>query len=51
MNAVVFEALKPGGLYGVVDHTRRHMQGDNSEVWRRMDPVQMIKEIEAAGFV
>jgi len=50
LNAAAFSALKRGGVYGVVDHTRRHMQGDNSEVWRRMDPVQMIKEIEAAGF-
>jgi predicted methyltransferase len=50
MNAAVFEALKPGGYYGVVDHTRRHMQSDNDENWRRMDPVQMILEIEAAGF-
>lgn len=50
LNAAAFKALKSGGIYGVVDHTRRHMQGDYSEVWRRMDPVQMIKEIEAAGF-
>lgn len=50
LNTAAFEMLKSGGLYGVVDHTRRHMQGDYSEVWRRMDPVQMIKEIEAAGF-
>ncbi|MGD8416806.1 MAG: hypothetical protein PVH91_07100 [Pseudomonadales bacterium] len=50
LNAAVFKALKPGGLYGVVDHTRRHMQADYYEVWRRMDPVQMIKEIESAGF-
>ena len=50
INAAVFAALKPGGLYGVVDHTRRHMQVDNVENWRRMDPVLMIKEIEAAGF-
>jgi predicted methyltransferase len=50
LNAAVFDALKSGGVYGVVDHTRRHMQGDYSEVWRRMDPVQAIKEIEAAGF-
>ena len=42
--------LKSGGHYGVIDHTRRHMEGDHNEVWRRMDPVQMIKEIEAAGF-
>jgi len=33
-----------------VDHTRRHMAEDTYETWRRMDPVQMIKEIEAAGF-
>jgi len=50
LNREVLKALKPGGLYGVVDHTRRHMQADSSENWRRMDPVQMIKEIEAAGF-
>ena len=34
----------------MVDHTRRHMQADNYENWRRMDPVLAIKEIEAAGF-
>lgn len=50
LNEEVFRVLKPGGLYGVKDHTRRHMQPDDSENWRRMDPVQMIKEIEAAGF-
>jgi predicted methyltransferase len=50
LNKEVFRVLKSGGLYGVVDHTRRHMQSDNSENWRRMDPVQAIKEIEAAGF-
>ena len=50
LNASAFAALKPGGYYGVVDHTRRHMQEDSSENWRRMDPVLAIKEIEAAGF-
>jgi len=50
MNEAVFKALRKGGLYGVVDHTRRHMQADDNENWRRMDPVQMIKEIEAVGF-
>ncbi|MEC8358057.1 MAG: methyltransferase, partial [Pseudomonadota bacterium] len=29
LNRAVFEALKSGGVYGVVDHTRRHMQPDN----------------------
>ena len=50
INAAALRALKPGGRYGVVDHTRRHMQADNYENWRRMDPVLAIKEIEAAGF-
>jgi len=50
MNEAVFDSLKRGGLYGVVDHTRRHMQKDSSENRRRMDPVQAIKEIQAAGF-
>jgi predicted methyltransferase len=50
VNQEVFRVLKSGGHYGVVDHTRRHMQEDDNENWRRMDPVLMIKEIEAAGF-
>lgn len=50
MNEAVFKALKAGGIYGVVDHTRRHMQADDNENRRRLDPVLMIKEIEAAGF-
>jgi len=50
MNKVSFDALKSGGIYAVVDHTRRHMEDDNSENRRRIDPVLAIKEIEAAGF-
>ena len=50
LNTAALRALRKGGYYGVVDHTRRHMQADSDEVWRRMDPVQMIREIEAAGF-
>lgn len=50
INAAVFKALKKGGLYGVVDHTRRHMQRDTSANGRRMDPVLVIKELEAVGF-
>lgn len=50
MNEAVFKALKAGGIYGVVDHTRRHMQTGDNENRRRVDPVLMIKEIEAAGF-
>lgn len=50
MNKAAFAALKPGGIYGVVDHTRRHMQKMNDENRRRFDPVLAIKEIQAAGF-
>ena len=50
MNNASFDALKSGGVYAVVDHTRRHMEGDTPENRRRMDPVQAIHEIEAAGF-
>jgi predicted methyltransferase len=51
INVAAFKALKPGGIYGVIDHTRRHMQKKNNENGRRFDPVLAIKEIQAAGFV
>ncbi|NRA61667.1 MAG: methyltransferase, partial [Psychrobium sp.] len=44
------KALKSGGIYGVVDHTRRHMQAADGENGRRFDPVLAIKEIQQAGF-
>ncbi|MBV1906656.1 MAG: hypothetical protein KUG75_11305 [Pseudomonadales bacterium] len=50
LNAAAFKALKKGGIYALVDHTRRHMQKLNDENRRRFDPVLAIKEIEAAGF-
>ena len=51
LNKAAFDALKPGGVYGIVDHTRRHMDPGSSETWRRVDPVLVIKEVQAAGFV
>ena len=50
MNEAAFAALKSGGVYAVVDHTRRHMEGDSDENRRRVDPVLAIQEIQAAGF-
>lgn len=50
LNESVFGALKEGGVYGIVDHTRRHMEPDNNENGRRMDPVLVIKEVQQAGF-
>jgi predicted methyltransferase len=51
INDATFAALKSGGLYGVIDHTRRHMQALNNELRRRADPVEIIKEAQDAGFV
>jgi predicted methyltransferase len=50
MNREVFESLKSGGLYGVVDHTRRHMEKLDNENRRRIDPVLVIKEMLDLGF-
>ncbi len=50
INKAVFESLKSGGLYGVVDHTRRHMQTLDNENRRRIDPVLVVKEMLDLGF-
>jgi predicted methyltransferase len=51
VNKSVFDALRPGGYYGIVDHTRRHNEPGTRENSRRVDPVQVIKEVQDAGFV
>lgn len=51
MHAAVFNMLKPGGVYGIIDHTKRHNEPFNPETWRRVDPVRIIKEVVSAGFV
>ncbi|MDX1403116.1 MAG: hypothetical protein R3192_01195 [Woeseiaceae bacterium] len=50
LNAAVFNALRPGGLFGVIDHSRRHMAELTAETRRRVDAVQIIKEVLDAGF-
>lgn len=51
INEAAYEALKKGGTYGVVDHTRRHMESElTRENARRIDPIDIIKEVQAAGF-
>lgn len=50
LNRQVFAALRSGGLYGVVDHTARHMEPANHENRRRIDPVVVIKELIDMGF-
>lgn len=51
LNRAVYAALKPGGRYGILDHTRRHNEPDTRENWRRVDPVLVIREVQAAGFL
>ena len=50
INKAAFNALKPGGIYGVIDHTKRHMESYDDERWRRVDPVQIILELVSMGF-
>ncbi|HEY0962218.1 MAG TPA: hypothetical protein VGE69_07660 [Pseudomonadales bacterium] len=50
INRSTFDSLKPGGLYGIVDHTRRHNEPDSRENGRRVDPVLVIKEVQDSGF-
>jgi predicted methyltransferase len=50
LNEATYKALKPGGYYCIIDHTRRHMEPRNTENRRRSDPVALILEVQAAGF-
>jgi predicted methyltransferase len=50
LHRAVFNMLKRGAIYGIIDHTKRHNEPDTQETWRRLDPVKVIKEVEAAGF-
>jgi predicted methyltransferase len=50
INAAVFNSLRAGGLYGIIDHSRRHMEPITEETGRRVDVVQIMKEVLAAGF-
>tara|TARA_R110000868_G_scaffold81494_2_gene230648 strand:- start:740 stop:1492 length:753 start_codon:yes stop_codon:yes gene_type:complete len=51
LNKATFAALKPGGIYVIVDHSRRHMAPETHELRRREDAVKVILEVQAAGFV
>lgn len=51
INKAVFNALASGGHYGVIDHSRRHMEPITAENQRRADVVQIIKEAVEAGFI
>ena len=51
MNHAVFQALKPGGIYAVIDHSAPAGSGlDDVESLHRIDEQTLRKEIEDAGF-
>jgi len=51
-NKTVFDALKPGAVFLVIDHIAEAGSGlRDTETLHRIDPVRMQSEIEAAGFV
>lgn len=52
LNRAVFEALKPGGTYFVVDHAAKTGAGDEVLLsLHRIDEAVVRREVEAAGFV
>ena len=52
LNKQVFDALKPGGLWVIIDHVAPAGSGmADTDTLHRIDPVIVKKQVEAAGFV
>jgi predicted methyltransferase len=52
MNAAVMRALKPGGVYGIVDHSAKPGSGDaDVESLHRIEESTLRADVEKAGFV
>ena len=52
LNKQVFDALKPGGLWVVIDHVAPAGSGmADTDTLHRIDPAIVKKQVEAAGFV
>ncbi len=51
-NAAIYRALKPGGVYLVIDHAAEPGSGlRDTETLHRIDPASIRAEVTAAGFV
>lgn len=51
MNKAVFAALRPGGVYGIVDHSAAAGRGlEDVETLHRIDEATVKEEVIAAGF-
>ena len=52
LNRLFFKALKPGGIYLVIDHVAEPGSGlRDTESLHRIDPMRLRQEVLAAGFV
>jgi predicted methyltransferase len=52
VNAAIFRALKPGGVFLVIDHVAQAASGlRDTETLHRIDPDTIRAEVTAAGFV
>ena len=52
MNAAIYRALKPGGVYLVIDHAAQAGSGlRDTETLHRIDPESIRAEVTTAGFV
>jgi len=49
-NKAVYDALKPGGVYVVLDHRAAPGDPEVTHTLHRIDPAVVKKEVEAAGF-
>jgi len=49
-NKAVFAALKPGGVYVILDHDAPGAPMTVTETLHRIDKARVIKDVEAAGF-
>jgi predicted methyltransferase len=51
MNRAVYQALAPGGIYGIVDHSAKAGTGlADAETLHRIDESVVRREVESAGF-
>jgi predicted methyltransferase len=52
VNKAIYDALKPGGVYIVLDHAAQAGSGlRDTDTLHRIDPAQVKQEVLAAGFV
>ncbi len=51
MNKAILAALKPGGIYAVVDHSAKEGAGSKDvETLHRIEQTELVRDIELAGF-